>query len=132
MIRVSDNAAVVSKLEDTGMRPKLAERIQELVTAKQGLFICAGTPASGKTATVYTCIRAIDRFQHNILTLEDVIEHPLDNVQQMVVYVKKGEQYPERLRSVCGNSPTCSCSARSKSATSIPSPPSAKERRADA
>lgn len=105
VLRLTDNSATIAKLEDTGMRAKFVERIREIVTSKRGLFICAGTPASGKTSTLYACVRAIDRFQNNILTLEDLIEHPLDNVQQMVVDLKQGEQYAERLRSAIRQEP---------------------------
>ncbi len=61
------------------MRPKLVEQIRDLVTQPHGMFLCCGPTGSGKTTTLYACLREIDRFQKNIITVEDPIEYHLDN-----------------------------------------------------
>ncbi|HWE37380.1 MAG TPA: GspE/PulE family protein [Isosphaeraceae bacterium] len=105
VLRVTDTTAAITKLEETGLRPKLAERLREIVTQKQGLILCCGTPGSGKSATAYACLRSVDRYQHNLYTIEDRIEQTIDNVTQSEVDVKKGESYPEKLRSVLRQDP---------------------------
>ncbi len=78
------------RLDDAGLRPKLATEIRNLVTQPHGMFICCGPTGSGKTTTLYACLREIDRFQKNIITVEDPIEYHLDNIYA------DGDQHQER------------------------------------
>ena len=55
VMRILDNAAGVTKLEDLGMRPKLIEQVRGLVTQPHGMFLCCGPTGSGKSTTLYAC-----------------------------------------------------------------------------
>src|SRR5262249_55001723 len=69
VMRILDSAAGVSRLEDSGMRPKLISEIRSIVTQPHGMFLCCGPTGSGKTTTLYACLREIDRYQKNIITV---------------------------------------------------------------
>lgn len=105
VIRILDNSAAISKLEDVGMRPKLVTRVREIVTQPHGLFLVCGPTGSGKSTTLYAGLREIDRYQRNIITIEDPIEYHLDNITQIEVNTKAGQTFAANLRSVLRQDP---------------------------
>jgi general secretion pathway protein E len=105
VMRILDNAAGVSRLDDAGMRPKLVAEIRSTVTQPHGMFLCCGPTGSGKTTTLYACLREIDRFQKNIITVEDPIEYHLDNITQMEINTKSGQTFSGSLRSILRQDP---------------------------
>jgi type II secretory ATPase GspE/PulE/Tfp pilus assembly ATPase PilB-like protein len=105
VMRILDSAAGVSKLEDSGLRPKLAGEIRNLVTLPHGMFLCCGPTGSGKTTTLYAAMREIDRFQKNIITVEDPIEYHLDNITQIEINTKAGQTFAGSLRSILRQDP---------------------------
>jgi type II secretory ATPase GspE/PulE/Tfp pilus assembly ATPase PilB-like protein len=105
VMRILDNAAGVSRLDDAGMRSKLVNEIRSMVTQPHGMILCCGPTGSGKTTTLYACLREIDRFQKNIITVEDPIEYHLDNITQMEINTKSGQTFAGSLRSILRQDP---------------------------
>ena len=105
VMRILDNSAGVSRLDDAGIRPKLVGEIRSIVTQPHGMFLCCGPTGSGKTTTLYACLREIDRFQKNIITVEDPIEYHLDNITQMEINTKSGQTFAGSLRSIMRQDP---------------------------
>ena len=105
VMRILDNAASVSRLDDVGLRSKLVTEIRALVTQPHGMFLCCGPTGSGKTTTLYAALREIDRFQKNIITVEDPIEYHLDNITQMEINTKGGATFAGSLRSILRQDP---------------------------
>jgi general secretion pathway protein E len=105
VMRILDNSAGVSKLEDLGMRPKLIEQARGLVTQPHGMFLCCGPTGAGKSTTLYASLREIDRYQRNIITVEDPIEYQMDNITQMEVNTKSGQTFATSLRSILRQDP---------------------------
>ncbi|MGE3821765.1 MAG: GspE/PulE family protein, partial [Isosphaeraceae bacterium] len=91
VMRILDSAAGVSRLDDSGMRPKLIAEIRSIIAQPHGMFLCCGPTGSGKSTTLYAGIREIDRYQKNIITVEDPIEYQLDNVTQIEINTKGGQ-----------------------------------------
>jgi len=105
VMRILDNSAAVTKLEDLGMRPKLIESVRGLVTQPHGMFLCCGPTGAGKSTTLYAALREIDRYQKNIITVEDPIEYHMDNITQMEVNTKAGQTFATSLRSILRQDP---------------------------
>ncbi|HZW30974.1 MAG TPA: GspE/PulE family protein [Isosphaeraceae bacterium] len=105
VMRILDNSASITKLEELGMRPKLVEQVRNLVTQPHGMFLCCGPTGAGKSTTLYASLREIDRYQKNIITVEDPIEYHLDNVTQMEVNTKAGQTFATALRSILRQDP---------------------------
>ena len=105
VMRILDNSSAVTKMEDLGMRPKLIEQVRGLVTQPHGMFLCCGPTGAGKSTTLYASLREIDRYQRNIITVEDPIEYQLDNITQMEVNTKAGQTFATSLRSILRQDP---------------------------
>ncbi len=105
VMRILDNASTVGRVDDIGLRTKVVAEIRALVTQPHGMFLCCGPTGSGKTTTLYACLREIDRFQKNIITVEDPIEYHLDNITQMEINTKSGQTFAGSLRSILRQDP---------------------------
>ncbi|RUL89714.1 GspE/PulE family protein [Tautonia sociabilis] len=105
VMRILDNAATIARLEEVGMRPKMVAQIREIVTQPHGMFLCCGPTGSGKSTTLYACLREIDRFQKNIITVEDPVEYHIDNVTQIEINTKAGQTFAQQLRSILRQDP---------------------------
>jgi type II secretory ATPase GspE/PulE/Tfp pilus assembly ATPase PilB-like protein len=105
VMRILDNTTSITKMEDLGMRPKLIESVRGLVTQPHGMFLCCGPTGAGKSTTLYAALREIDRYQKNIITVEDPIEYHLDNITQMEVNTKAGQTFAGSLRSILRQDP---------------------------
>jgi type II secretory ATPase GspE/PulE/Tfp pilus assembly ATPase PilB-like protein len=105
VMRILDNTSAIAKLEDLGLRPKLVEAARGLVTQPHGMFLCCGPTGAGKSTTLYAALREIDRYQRNIITVEDPIEYHLDNITQMEVNTKAGQTFATALRSILRQDP---------------------------
>jgi type II secretory ATPase GspE/PulE/Tfp pilus assembly ATPase PilB-like protein len=105
VMRILDNAASVGRLDEIGLRPKMVATIRELVTQPYGMFLVCGPTGSGKSTTLYAALREIDRFQRNVITIEDPIEYHIDNITQMEINTKSGQTFAATLRSVLRQDP---------------------------
>jgi general secretion pathway protein E len=105
VMRILDNAASIAKIDEVGVRPKMATEIRELVTQPHGMFLCCGPTGSGKSTTLYACLREIDRFQKNIITVEDPIEYHIDGITQIEINTKAGQTFALSLRSILRQDP---------------------------
>lgn len=72
-------------LGDLGMESGVLERTSELLGSSHGLILVAGLLGAGKTTTLYACLRAIDRAQRKVVSIEDPVEQVLDGVRQVPV-----------------------------------------------
>ncbi len=105
VMRILDSGTSVARLDEVGMRPKMIAEVRALVTQPHGMFLLAGPTGSGKTTTLYAALREIDRFQRNIITVEDPIEYQLDNITQMEINTKSGQTFSGSLRSILRQDP---------------------------
>lgn len=70
-------------LGDLGMESGVLERTSELLGSSHGLILVAGLLGAGKTTTLYACLRAIDRAQRKVVSIEDPVEQVLEGVRQV-------------------------------------------------
>ena len=107
VMRILDNAAGVAKLDDVGHAAQAGRaRSAAWSPSRTACSSAAGRPASGKTTTLYACLREIDRFQKNIITVEDPIEYHIDNITQMEINTKAARPSPAACGRSCGRTPT--------------------------
>ncbi|MBX3444373.1 MAG: type II/IV secretion system protein [Planctomyces sp.] len=104
-LRILDQANSVSSLEGLGMRSQMLEKIRSVVDQPHGLFLSCGPTGAGKSTTLYACLGHIDRYEHNIITVEDPIEYKMDGVTQIEINTKSGQTFGQSLRSILRQDP---------------------------
>ncbi|MFQ5540729.1 MAG: GspE/PulE family protein [Candidatus Paceibacteria bacterium] len=85
VMRVLDPATIAIPLEDLGMEPALEKLVLEEITKPNGMLLTTGPTGSGKTTTLYACMRKVLSGQVKIITIEDPIEYHLDGIVQTQV-----------------------------------------------
>lgn len=105
VMRLLDKERAVATLTDLGMREKMRDSIHALVDQPHGLFIVCGPTGAGKSTTLYACLREIDRYQKNVITVENPVEYTIENVTQIEVNPKAGKTFAGELRSILRQDP---------------------------
>ncbi len=106
VIRILNTKATTLALEVLGMYPDEREVIRSLLHNKEGIILCTGPTGSGKTTTLYACIREIIGETINIVTVEDPVEYRLGkNIVQVQVAEKQGLTFATALRSILRQDP---------------------------
>ncbi len=105
VIRVLDSAHAPSRLHELGLVPWMYEKLRLVATRDAGLLLACGPTGSGKTTTLYSCIREIDVSQRNAITIEDPVEYYLEGCTQIPVDHKQENTFGNILRSVLRQDP---------------------------
>jgi type II secretory ATPase GspE/PulE/Tfp pilus assembly ATPase PilB-like protein len=105
VMRILDPLRQVASLARIGMRERMREQIRSIVTQPHGLFIVCGPTGAGKSTTLYACLGEIDRYQKNVITIENPVEYHIDNVTQIEVNPKAGKTFAGELRSILRQDP---------------------------
>ncbi len=82
VLQVRKENAKPKSLEELDMRPKLVEKLQELLKQQQGLLLFSALPGGGLSTTLAAALFAADRFTRHFVTFEEEShgEIEIDNV----------------------------------------------------
>jgi general secretion pathway protein E len=105
VLRILDKSQQIISLTRLGMRDKMRDQVRALIGQPHGMFLVCGPTGAGKSTTLYACLNEIDRFQQNIITLENPVEFQLANVTQIEVNPKAGKTFASELRSILRQDP---------------------------
>jgi type II secretory ATPase GspE/PulE/Tfp pilus assembly ATPase PilB-like protein len=105
VLRVFDRGQQIMDLSRLGMRDRMHEQVLNLVTQPHGMFIVAGPTGAGKSTTLYSGLSEIDRYQKNVMTIENPVECQVGNVTQIEVNLKAGKTFGSELRSALRQDP---------------------------
>jgi type IV pilus assembly protein PilB len=104
-IRLLKPNATSGGLEKLGFTADESTRINKMIKAPNGIILVTGPTGSGKTTTLYSCLREINTPEMNITTIEDPIEYPLSGVNQTQVSHKSGLSFAVCLRAILRQDP---------------------------
>jgi type IV pilus assembly protein PilB len=105
VLRVLDRSVVNLELETLGMPDEIYDYICELLEKPNGIFIVTGPTGSGKTTTLYSCLRKINTIDSKLLTAEDPVEYEIDGIIQTAVNESIGLSFARLLRSFLRQDP---------------------------
>jgi type II secretory ATPase GspE/PulE/Tfp pilus assembly ATPase PilB-like protein len=105
VMRILDRSRQVGTLAKVGMREKLRDQVRGLVAQPHGMIIVCGPTGAGKSTTLYACLNEIDRYQKNVITVENPVEYHIPNVTQIEINTKAGKTFASELRSILRQDP---------------------------
>jgi general secretion pathway protein E len=105
VMRILDKSAQIISLKQIGMRDKLKESVRSVVRLPHGMVIVCGPTGAGKSTSLYACLNELDRFQQNIITIENPVEYQLEHITQIEVNLKAGKTFASELRSILRQDP---------------------------
>lgn len=99
------NPKSLIEIEKLGLREDLLEIFKKEIKKPNGMIIVTGPTGSGKTTTLYSFLKKIQRPEVKIITIEDPIEYHLKGISQTQVAPEKGYDFPNGLRSLMRQDP---------------------------
>ncbi len=105
VLRVLDRSTVNLDLEALGMPAYIHDYVIEVINRPNGIFIVTGPTGSGKTTTLYSCLRKINTIDSKLLTAEEPVEYDLDGIVQVPVNEGIGLSFARILRAFLRQDP---------------------------
>jgi type IV pilus assembly protein PilB len=105
VLRVLDRSTVNLDLEALGLPDYIFEYILEIINRPNGIFIVTGPTGSGKTTTLYSCLRRINTIDSKLLTAEEPVEYDLEGIVQVPVNEAIGLTFARALRAFLRQDP---------------------------
>jgi type IV pilus assembly protein PilB len=105
VLRVLDRSIVNLDLEMLGMPDYIYNFLLEMIEHPNGIFIATGPTGSGKTTTLYSCLRKINTIDSKLLTAEEPVEYDLEGIVQVPVNEAIGLTFARVLRSFLRQDP---------------------------
>ncbi len=108
-IRVLNKDAGTTTLDSLGVSSKQQAIIDTIMHKPSGMILICGPTGSGKTTTMYAMLNAIDRFERNVITVEDPIEAVLPETSQIEINRRADITFAKTLRSILRQDPDVIC-----------------------
>ncbi|HMM37475.1 MAG TPA: GspE/PulE family protein [Desulfovibrio sp.] len=105
VLRLLDRNAHGLTLPELGLAEADMAKIRRAVEKPYGLIVSAGPTGSGKTTTLYSILRHINRPDINIITLEDPVEYRIQGIRQVQLNRRAGMTFASGLRSILRQDP---------------------------
>jgi type IV pilus assembly protein PilB len=105
VLRVLDRSTVNLDLEMLGTPDYIHKYLLEMIERPNGIFIATGPTGSGKTTTLYSCLRKINTIDSKLLTAEEPVEYDLEGIIQVPVQENIGLTFARALRAFLRQDP---------------------------
>ncbi len=105
VMRLLNQSATSLDLEALGIRKQNLDKILDVIKKPYGILLNTGPTGSGKTTTLYSLLRRLNRPDVKIITVEDPIEYQMDGVLQTQVNEEAGYTFATALRALLRQNP---------------------------
>jgi type IV pilus assembly protein PilB len=105
VLRVLDRAAVNLDLDTLGFPKYLHDYVAEVILRPNGIMLVTGPTGSGKTTTLYSCLRRVNTIDSKLLTAEDPVEYDIEGIMQVAINEPVGMTFGKALRSFLRQDP---------------------------
>lgn len=92
-------------LEDLGMSTEDMVKLKREYSKPWGMIMITGPTGAGKTTTLYSILKILNRREINISTIEDPVEYDLEGINQIQVNKKTNLTFANGLRSILRQDP---------------------------
>lgn len=102
-LRILAAGAESLSLDQLGMPESQLIKFRQLIRQSHGMLLITGPTGSGKSTTLYSALRVINRDDINVLTVEDPVESDIEGITQ--VNVDSKTKFADALRSFLRHDP---------------------------
>ena len=105
VIRLLDRSNFMFTKKSLGFKEENLKIFDKIIKQPYGMILVTGPTGSGKTTTLYTILKELNKVEKNIITIEDPVEYKLDGINQVQINPKAGLTFANGLRSILRQDP---------------------------
>ncbi len=105
VMRVLDKSVVSLSLDQLGIDDDIKSKLRSIIHRPNGILLTTGPTGSGKTTTLYSCLREINKTEYKIITAEDPVEYDIEGIIQIAVNPKIDLTFAKILRHMLRQDP---------------------------
>ena len=105
VLRILDRQSIDFGLAELGLTEENLQLFQRMIRKPYGIILATGPTGSGKTTSLYACLKEINTPDVKIITLEDPVEYELDGINQIQVNPDIGFSFAQGLRHILRQDP---------------------------
>ena len=105
VMRVLNKSALDVTMENLGMQPNFLRLIRHEINRPKGLILNTGPTGSGKTTTLYSFLKEINKPGVKTITIENPVEYHLDGIVQTQVDPDDGYTFHDGLKAAMRQDP---------------------------
>jgi type IV pilus assembly protein PilB len=105
VLRVLDRSVVNLNLDSLGMQKDMVTTVRKMISRPNGIFLVTGPTGSGKTTTLYSGVKELNKIEDKLLTVEDPVEYDLEGIMQVPVREQVGMTFANALRAFLRQDP---------------------------
>jgi len=105
VIRILPNCINDLAIEQVGFLPEQLAIFRNALNQANGLILVTGPTGSGKTRTLYSCLRTLNQSHRNLCSIEDPIEIRLPGVNQVAYHPRSGLDFSTIIRALLRQDP---------------------------
>jgi type IV pilus assembly protein PilB len=92
-------------MKELNLEPQVFDILSRGLSAPQGMVLVTGPTGSGKSTTLYSCLKTVMTPEENVNTVEDPVEYELEGINQCHVNPKRGLTFASALRALLRQDP---------------------------
>jgi len=92
-------------LRALGFDEQMLDRMEHYTSMPHGIFLVTGPTGSGKSTTLYSALKRINKTDKKIITIEDPVEYQMDGINQIHVNTQIGLTFASGLRHIVRQDP---------------------------
>lgn len=105
VLRILRPESVNVGIQALGFEPEDYDRFQGIIKRPNGIFLVTGPTGSGKTTTLYSALKELNRSDRKIITAEDPVEYNVAGINQCQVRTEINLTFDIILRSMLRQAP---------------------------
>jgi general secretion pathway protein E len=105
VMRILDRTRVELDFAKLGFSADHIAALRLMMHEPNGIILVTGPTGSGKTTTLYTALKELNRTDRKIFSVEDPIEYQLAGINQVQVQAEIGLDFPYALRAILRQDP---------------------------
>ncbi|MEI8096527.1 MAG: GspE/PulE family protein [Candidatus Moraniibacteriota bacterium] len=105
VLRLLSDRSRSFSLTNLGFSPETLDTLKNAYQKPYGMILVTGPTGCGKTTTLYSILKLLNRRQVNIVTIEDPVEYDMEGISQIQVNIDANLTFATGLRSILRQDP---------------------------
>jgi len=105
VMRILDTRSISVTLDELGFDANTLDIWKKQIAEPHGIILVTGPTGSGKTTTLYSSLRQMDKQKMNISTVEDPVEYHLEGITQTQTHERIGMSFAKALKALLRQDP---------------------------